>query len=42
MLERALAGELPEPATVHAATRERFGAEALAPRLLDAYERVAS
>ena len=41
-LERALAGELPEPATVHAATRERFGAEALAPRLLDAYERVAS
>ena len=39
-LERALAGELPAPATVQAATRERFGAAALGPRLLEAYGRV--
>jgi glycosyltransferase involved in cell wall biosynthesis len=39
-LERALAGELPAPATVQSATRERFGAAAIAPQLVDAYERV--
>jgi len=39
-LERALAGELPSPATVQAATRERFGAGVLGPRLVEAYERV--
>ena len=39
-LERALAGELPAPATVQAAMRKRFGAEVLGPRLVEAYGRV--
>ncbi len=38
-VERALAGGLPPPETVVASVRSRFGAQALAPRLLAAYGR---
>ena len=38
-IERALAGGLPPPETVVASARSRFGAQALAPRLLAAYGR---
>ena len=40
-LEHALAGELPDADTVRSATASLVGADAIAKRLLDAYERVA-
>ena len=41
-LDRAAAGSLPGPEQVLSTTRARFGTEAVVPRLLETYERLAA